>query len=326
MNRFKLTGKSLLTLNEFSTEELDFILTQASELKEKKRNRVFDENLKHRNICGIFLKPSARTSTSFVVACADEAASLEFFPAENIRFGYKESVKDIAKLLGRNFDGIAFRGFDHTVAEDLARYSGIPVWNGLTDDHHPTQLLADVLTMQEEFGELAGLQVAYVGDGRNNVATSLAIGALKLGYHLRIVSPESLLPSATLVAQIKADTPESWGSISFTSSIEDGVKDAAVIYTDVWVSMGEEDKIEQRINSLKAYKITQQVLDMTGRKDTIFLHCLPAFHDLETEVARNFPDIREVDDEVFTGPQSRVFEQAENRMHTIKSLMIATIN
>lgn len=322
---FDLKGRSLLTLNEFNPDELHQILVHARECKRLKKARVFNEGLRRRNICGIFLKPSGRTSTAFVVASHDEGAHLQFFPAENIRFGYKESVADLARLIGGIFDGIVFRGFEHSVAVELARHAGIPVWNGLTDDHHPTQLLADVMTFQEEFGELNGLKVAYVGDGRNNMATSLIIGALKLGYDLRIVGPKSLHPSNALMDRIRADTPERRGSVLATDDIEEGVGGADVIYTDVWASMGEEDKTEERIALLRPYRVTSRMMDMTGSTRSIFMHCLPAFHDLETEVARKYPEIREVEDDVFQGSQSRVFAQAENRMHTAKALMLETV-
>ncbi len=323
---FDLRGRSLLTLNEFNHEELRQILARGSECKRLKKARVFTGGLQHRNICGIFLKPSGRTSTAFVVASNDEGAHLQFFPAENIRFGYKESVKDLARLIGGIFDGVVFRGFSHSVAQELADHSGVPVWNGLTDDHHPTQLMADVMTFQEEFGEVSGLKVAYVGDGRNNMATSLIIGALKMGYHLRIVSPKALHPSQELMDSILASTPERRGSIVATESVEEGVSEAAVIYTDVWASMGEDSKIEERIELLRPYRVTSRMMGMTGNPGTIFMHCLPAFHDLETEVARKYPEILEVDDDVFHGRQSRVFEQAENRMHTAKALMLETVD
>jgi ornithine carbamoyltransferase len=320
-----LAGRSLLSLNEFNYDELRHILARSIELKMRRRRGEKGDGLHRRSICGIFQKPSGRTSTAFVVACNDEGGHLEFFPTENIRFGYKESVKDLARVIGRIFDGIAFRGYDHWVAEALATYSGIPVWNGLTDDHHPTQLLADALTLEEEFGDLKGLPVAYVGDGRNNTVRSLAIGALKLGMELRIISPEALLPSSTMLELINADTPERNGSISLTTDIAKGVAGALAVYTDVWVSMGEDDKTEERIGLLKNYRVTADMMKATGRDEAIFLHCLPAFHDLETEVARRYPDIREVDNDVFESPASRVFKQAENRMHTIKALMLETV-
>lgn len=320
-----LKNRSLLTLNEFTSPELVRLIDRAIDCKKLKQARIFNHGLKNRNICGIFLKPSGRTSTSFVVASHDEGAHLQFFPAENIRFGHKESVKDFARLVGRLFDGIAFRGFEHEVAEQLAEHAGIPVWNGLTDTHHPTQVLADVMTFKEEFGTIAGLTIAYLGDGRNNMVTSLAIGALKFGYHLRIVAPAELQPTKTMMAGINDNTPERLGSVTITDKVGDGVAGADVVYTDVWVSMGEKVPVEERIRLLKPYKVTPDVMKATGRANSIFMHCLPAFHDLETEVAREYPELIEVDDTVFEGPQSRVFDQAENRMHSIKALMLETI-
>lgn len=320
-----LKNRSLLTLNEFTSPELVRLIDRAIDCKKLKQARIFNHGLKNRNICGIFLKPSGRTSTSFVVASHDEGAHLQFFPAENIRFGHKESVKDFARLVGRLFDGIAFRGFEHEVAEQLAEHAGIPVWNGLTDTHHPTQVLADVMTFKEEFGTIAGLTIAYLGDGRNNMVTSLAIGALKFGYHLRIVAPAELQPTKTMMAGINDNTPERLGSVTITDKVGDGVAGADVVYTDVWVSMGEKVPVEERIRLLKPYKVTPDVMKATGRASSIFMHCLPAFHDLETEVAREYPELIEVDDAVFEGPQSRVFDQAENRMHSIKALMLETI-
>lgn len=320
-----LKNRSLLTLNEFTSPELVRLIDRAIDCKKLKQARIFNHGLKNRNICGIFLKPSGRTSTSFVVASHDEGAHLQFFPAENIRFGHKESVKDFARLVGRLFDGIAFRGFEHEVAEQLAEHAGIPVWNGLTDTHHPTQVLADVMTFKEEFGRIAGLTIAYLGDGRNNMVTSLAIGALKFGYHLRIVAPAELQPTKTMMADINDNTPERLGSVTITDKVGDGVAGADVVYTDVWVSMGEKVPVEERIRLLKPYKVTPDVMKATGRANSIFMHCLPAFHDLETEVAREYPELIEVDDAVFEGPQSRVFDQAENRMHSIKALMLETI-
>lgn len=320
-----MKNRSLLTLNEFSGTELARLVDRAIDCKRLKQARIFNHGLKNRNICGIFLKPSGRTSTSFVVASHDEGAHLQFFPAENIRFGHKESVKDFARLVGRLFDGIAFRGYDHAVAEELARHAGIPVWNGLTDTHHPTQVLADVMTFKEEFGRISGLNIAYMGDGRNNMVTSLAIGALKFGYNLRVVAPAALQPTAAMKSEINERTPERLGSIDVTENVAEGVADADVVYTDVWVSMGENVSVEERIRLLKPYKVTPDVMKATGRGGAIFMHCLPAFHDLETEVARQYPDLVEVDDAVFEGPQSRVFDQAENRMHSIKALMLETI-
>jgi len=324
-SQFDLQGRSLLTLNEFTTAELTQLLNHADNLKAAKTRGERGDGLLRRNICGIFEKPSGRTSTAFVVATNDEGGHLEFLSTKSIRFGYKESVKDLARLLGGIFDGIAFRGFSQETAETLAQHSGIPVWNGLTDDHHPTQLLADVMTLREIFKDLADLRVVYIGDGRNNVVRSLAIGALKFGYELSVVAPTELLPDAKMIREIEECTLERNGYITFGSDICTGIKNASAIYTDVWVSMGEENKTEERIALLRDYKVTAKIMAGTGRDDTIFLHCLPAFHDLETEVARQWPEICEVDDDVFKSPASQVFQQAQNRMHTIKALMLETV-
>jgi ornithine carbamoyltransferase len=297
----------------------------AAELKAKKNAGTRDRALDGLNIALLFEKPSTRTRCAFTVACIDEGAHPEYLGKGDIQFGKKESVADTARVLGRMFDGIEFRGFSHQTVETLAKYAGVPVWNGLTDDWHPTQFLADVLTMQEEFGDLAVQTLAYVGDGRNNVANSLMVGCVKLGMNCRVVSPDQLHPDPDLVAAVDEIAATTGGSLLVTSSIEEGVAGADAIYADVWASMGEEDLIAERIRVLGAYKITGEMMAKTGKPGTIFLHCLPAFHNLETEVARQYPEIQEVDDAVFEGPKSRVFDQAENRLHTIKAVMVATL-
>jgi ornithine carbamoyltransferase len=320
-----LKGRSLLTLRELSAAEIQGLLDLAIEFKQLKRAGVFPRNLVNKNIALLFLKPSARTRVSFVVAASDEGAHLEMFAAEDIRFGVKESVKDIARIFGRMFDGIAFRGLEHSTIEEMARYAGIPVWNCLCDEYHPTQVLADLMTVQESFGHLRGIRMAYVGDGRNNMATTLAIGARAMGIDLRIVSPKALQPDAAQLARCKPDHGEVTGTVTLTEKVEEGVRDCHIVYTDVWVSMGEEAKTAERIALLKPYKVTADMMAATKRADSIFMHCLPAFHDLSTEAARKVPDMCEVADDVFESPQSRVFDQAENRMHTAKALMVATV-
>jgi ornithine carbamoyltransferase len=317
-------GRSLLTLKEFSSREIARFIDLAIECKRQKRARIFPRRLENRNICGIFLKPSGRTSAAFVVAAYDEGAHLQFFPAEDVRFGVKESVKDLARVLGRVFDGIAFRGYAHSVAEELAANAGVPVWNGLTDEHHPTQVLADLMTFKEEFGRFDGISVAYIGDGRNNMVASLAIGALKMGYHLRVVAPRELQPGPAMRAAIYEGIESPLGTVTTTDKVAD-VKGCDVIYTDVWISMGESVDMGERIRLLTPYKVNAAMLERTGKPGTIFMHCLPALHDLGTELARAHPDLIEVDDDVFEGPKSRVFDQGENRMHTIKAVMIETI-
>lgn len=320
-----MKGRSLLTLEEFSAAEVSQLIALARELKREKSARQFAKHLMNRNFCLISLKPSARTRSAFVVAAADEGAHLEIFAAEDIRFGSKESVKDIARVLGRMFDGIAFRGFAHKIAVELAEHAGVPIWNGLTDDHHPTQALADLMTIEEAFGRTEGIKVAYVGDGRNNMVTSLAIGALKTGLDLRIVAPGALQPTDAAIAAWADRSAHPNARITVTDDVVAGVGDCDVVYSDVWVSMGEEDLIAERIDLLGAYQVTEDVMAATGKPHAIYLHCLPAFHDLDTELARAHPGIREVADDVFEGRRSRVFDQAENRMHTIKAVMVATV-
>ena len=320
-----LKGRSFLKLLDFNPEEIHEFLSLAAQRKADKKAGIKHSALEGCNIALLFEKPSTRTRCAFTVACIDEGAHPEYLGKGDIQFGKKETVADTARVLGRMFDGIEFRGFDHKTVEGLAEHAGVPVWNGLTDDWHPTQFLADVLTMQEEFGDLEGQTLAFVGDGRNNVANSIMVGCAKLGMHCRIVSPEELYPEPDLVAAVREIASTTGGSLTVTSSIEEGVAGADAIYADVWASMGEEDLIADRIRTLGRYKITEKMMSMTGKPGTIFLHCLPAFHNLDTEVSRQYPDIQEVEDAVFEGPQSRVFDQAENRLHTIKAVMVATL-
>lgn len=326
---FNLKGRSFLKLLDFTTKELEYMIDLAEELKKLKYAGIKPQNLKGKNIALIFEKPSTRTRCSFVVAAVDEGAHPEYLGKDDIQLGKKESVKDTARVLGRMFDGIEFRGFSHDTVEELAEYAGVPVWNGLTDKFHPTQILADFLTIREHKGYLKGIKFVYVGDGRNNMANSLMIGAAKFGMDFRIAAPSSLFPEDELVEEAKKIAEETGAKITFSESVEEAVKDADVVYTDVWVSMGEEAMYEERINLLKSYQVNSEMMSIAD-KDAIFMHCLPAFHDLETEV---MVDIKEkygleeleVTDEVFEGPQSVVFDEAENRMHTIKAIMVATL-
>ncbi len=322
---FNLKGRSLLTWLDYTPDEIRYVLDLSAQLKAFKRAGIRGRNLEGKTIALLFEKPSTRTRCAFVVACVDEGAHPEYLGKNDIQFGKKETVKDTARVLGRMFDGIEFRGFSHETVEGLAKYSGVPVWNGLTDMFHPTQALADVLTLQENFGEVKGLTLAYVGDGRNNVANSLQVISAKLGIDCRIVSPKSLFPSESLVARCRDVAAATGAKITITDDVKAGVKGAHALYTDVWASMGEEDKIPERIALLKPYQVNEAMFEATGRKEAIFLHCLPAFHDLNTDVSKKFPDIQEVSDGVFEGPQSRVFDQAENRLHTIKAIMVATL-
>ncbi len=320
-----LRGRSFLKLLDFSGQEICELLALAADLKAKKRAGIRHRALEGKSIALLFEKPSTRTRCAFTVACIDEGAHPEYLGKNDIQFGKKETVADTARVLGRMFDGIQFRGFSHRMVESLAEHAGVPVWNGLTDEWHPTQVLADVLTVEEEFGSVEGRTLVYVGDGRNNVANSLMVGCAKLGMHARIVAPAELQPEADQVSAVTELATASGGSVTVTDSVEDGLPGADAVYTDVWASMGEEDLIEERIRLLKPYKVTPELMAASGRSETIFLHCLPAFHNLETEVSRKYPDICEVSDAVFEGPQSRVFDQAENRLHTIKAIMVATL-
>ena len=313
-----LRGRSLVSMRSHTREEIELLLDTAAQARELKRRGERPLRLAGRNIAIIFLKPSARTRAAFVVAAADEGAHPDVLRAEDIRFGVKESVKDVARVLGRVYDGIAFRGHAEEVLEALVEHSGVPVWNALTERFHPTQALADMLTLRDEFGTLEGLAVTYVGDGRNNVVRSLVIAAAKTGFELRILAPPELqLPEAEIDAL--------GGSATATDDPRTALDGAAAVYSDVWVSMGEEAELERRVELLRDFKVTDELLGLTGRDDTIYLHCLPAYHDLETEFARTDPDVREVDDAVFAGPRSRVFDQAENRMHTAKAVMVTSL-
>jgi ornithine carbamoyltransferase len=313
-----LRGRSLLSMRNHTPDEIGQLLDLAADARELKRRGERPLRLAGRTIAIVFLKPSTRTRAAFVVAAVDEGAHPEVLRAEDIRFGVKESVKDIARVLGRMYDGIAFRGFGDDVAEALVEHSGVPVWNALTEGFHPTQALADMLTIRDEFGALDGLTLTYVGDGRNNVVRSLGIAAAKMGFELRVLAPPEL--------QLPGDELEALGpSVSTTADPRAALDGAAAVYSDVWVSMGEEALLEERIGLLREFKVTEELMALTGRDDTIYLHCLPALHDLETEFARAHPDVREVDDAVFEGPRSRVFDQAENRMHTAKAVMVASL-
>jgi ornithine carbamoyltransferase len=313
-----LKGRSLVSMRNHTRDEIALLLDTAADARERKRAGERPLRLAGRNIAVVFLKPSSRTRAAFVVAASDEGAHAEVLRPEDVRFGVKESVKDIARVLGRLYDGIAFRGHGEDVLEALVEHSGVPVWNALTERYHPTQALADMLTIRDEFGTLEGLAMTYVGDGRNNVARSLGIAAAKMGFELRILAPAEL--------QLPAEELEELGdAVVATDDPRRALEGTAAVYNDVWVSMGEEDELERRIELLRDFKVTPELMALSGRDDTIYLHCLPAFHDMETEFAQAHPDVREVDDAVFEGPQSRVFDQAENRMHTAKAVMVLSL-
>jgi ornithine carbamoyltransferase len=307
-----LKGRSFLTLKDFTEEEITYLLDLAAELKAKKKQGVTGESLKGKNIALIFEKPSTRTRCAFTVGCIDEGGHPEYLSKDDIQLGHKESVEDTARVLGRMFDGIQFRGFSQDTVEKLAKYSGVPVWNGLTDLDHPTQILADFLTLKEQFGKLKGLKLVYVGDGRNNMANSLMIGSAKMGIHFTILAPKSLWPEEGLVALCKGYAVESGSQIEISDDL-DAVKAADAVYTDVWCSMGEEDKAAERIAILKPYQVNAALMARTGKEESIFLHCLPAVKG------------KEVTEEIFEHFADVVFDEAENRMHTIKAVMVATL-
>ncbi|MCC3380233.1 ornithine carbamoyltransferase [Paenibacillus farraposensis] len=321
-----LQGRSFLAEIDFTEEELLYLLDLAADLKDKKKNGIPHRYLEGKNIALLFEKTSTRTRCAFTVACTDLGAHPEYLGKGDIQLGKKESVEDTAKVLGRMFDGIEFRGFAHKTVESLAEHSGVPVWNGLTDMWHPTQTLADLLTIQEHIGHLRNVKLVYVGDGRNNVANSLLVGGSIVGMDVRICAPKSLWPAQEVIYLAKKFSDQ----VMVTSSIEEAVAGADVIYTDVWVSMGEEDKFAERIELLSPYQVNMQMIKEAGNKDVIFLHCLPAFHDLETKYGKEIYEKHglremEVTDEVFRSKHSKVFDQAENRMHTIKAVLAATL-
>ncbi|WP_077615449.1 ornithine carbamoyltransferase [Caenibacillus caldisaponilyticus] len=325
-----LKGRHFLKLEDFTPQELWYLLNLSKQLKAQKYAGVLPKLLDGKNIALLFEKPSTRTRCAFVVASVDLGAHPEYLGKDDIQLGKKESIADTAKVLGRMFDGIEFRGFKHETVEELAKHAGVPVWNGLTDKYHPTQILADFLTILEHFGRLRGIKMAYVGDGRNNMGNTLMIGSAKMGMDFRIVGPKQLWPEEELVKSAKQIAEETGAVITLTEDIEEGVKDADVIYTDVWVSMGEEALFAERIRLLKPYQVNMEMIRKTGNPDVIFLHCLPSFHDLETEIGRKIYEEyglkeMEVTDEVFQSKHSLVFDQAENRLHTIKAVMAATI-
>ncbi len=307
-----LKGRSFLTLKDFTPEEILYLIDLAAELKEKKKQGITGNSLKGKNIALIFEKPSTRTRCAFTVGAADEGGNPTYLAGNEIQLGHKESIEDTARVLGRMFDGIEFRGFKQEHVEALAKYSGVPVWNGLTDEYHPTQILADLLTMKEHFGYLKGLNFVYLGDGRNNMANSLMIGCSKVGVNFAIIAPEALWPTKELIALCQGYAEESGASITVTDDVA-AVEGADVLYTDVWASMGEEDKAAERIAMLKPYQINQELMDKTGKKETIFMHCLPAVKG------------NEVTEDVFESAASVVFDEAENRLHTIKAVMVATL-
>ena len=325
-----LKGKSFLKLLDFTTEELQYLLDLAKKLKIDKKNGTEKKTMVGKNIALIFEKTSTRTRCAFEVGAYDQGANVTYIGPSASQIGDKESMEDTAKVLGRFYDGIEYRGYGQELVETLAEYSGVPVWNGLTTEFHPTQVLADFLTILEKKGTLKGIKFAYLGDGKNNMASSLMIGAVKFGMDFTIVAPKEYFPDKELAETALKLAEENGGHVSFTDDRIGGVKDADVIYTDVWVSMGESYNVwEERINRLSYYQVNSELIKH-AKDDYLFMHCLPAFHDLNTKVAKEIEKKygikeMEVTDEVFRSKNSVVFDEAENRMHTIKAVMVATL-
>ena len=325
-----LKGRNFLTLKDFTAEEIIYLVDLAAELKEKKKKGIQVDTLRGKNVALIFEKTSTRTRCAFEVAAHDLGMGTTYLDPSGSQIGKKESIRDTARVLGRMFEGIEYRGFGQEIVEELAKYAGVPVWNGLTNEYHPTQMLADMLTIREHLGHLKGVKLVYMGDARYNMGNSLMIACAKLGMHFVACAPEKYFPNAVLVEECQGYAKESGGSITLTEDVKAGTKDADVIYTDVWVSMGEPDEVwEERIRELTPYKVTKEVMENAGEK-AIFLHCRPAFHDWETKIGKEMGERfnlkeMEVTDEVFESEQSVVFDEAENRMHTIKAVMAATL-
>lgn len=329
---FNLRNRDFLTLMDFTPKEIQYMIDLAKDLKRAKYTGTEEQTLKGKNIVLLFEKDSTRTRCSFEVGALDQGAHVTYLGPTGSQMGKKESIADTARVLGRMYDGIEYRGFDQSVVDTLAKYAGVPVWNGLTTQDHPTQILADFLTIEEHIDKpLNKIVFAYAGDGRNNMANALMIGAAKMGMDFRIVAPKDLFPEEDLVKKCREVAKETGAKITLTDNVAEGVKNADVLYTDVWVSMGEAAEVwEKRINVLKPYQVNMEMVKLTGNDKVIFEHCLPAFHDLNTKVGREVYEKfglkeLEVSDEVFEGKHSVVFDEAENRMHTIKAVMVATL-
>lgn len=330
---FNLRNRNFVKLLDFTPEEIKFLLKLSADLKAAKYGGYEVQKMVGKNIALIFEKASTRTRTAFEVAAYDQGAHVTYLGPSGSHIGYKETMKDTARVLGRSYDGIEYRGFAQETVETLAEYAGVPVWNGLTDMWHPTQILADILTMMEHSDKHLGeIAYTYMGDARNNVGNSLMVGGCKLGMDVRICAPENLWPEDQLIEQCKTFAEETGARLTLTDDVEEGVRGADYLYTDVWVSMGEPDSVwAERIDLLKPYQVNAQAMALTGNSNTKFLHCLPSFHNVETkigmEMAEKFGLVNglEVTDDVFESPSSVVFDEAENRMHTIKAIMVATL-
>ena len=324
-----LKGRDFLTLLDYTPEEIAYLVDLAAELKAKKKAGVLHDVLRGKNVALIFEKTSTRTRCSFEVAAHDLGMEVTYLDPSGSQIGKKESIADTARVLGRMFDGIEYRGYGQSIVDELAKYSTVPVWNGLTNEFHPTQILADFLTIKEHFGKLAGLKFAYMGDARYNMGNSLMIGCAKMGLHFVACAPKAYWPAPELVEKCKAIAAETGATITLSDDT-DAVKDADVVYTDVWVSMGEPVEVwAERIEALAPYQVNTELM-AKAKPTAVFMQCLPAYHDHKTAVGKEMGekfgrDAMEVTDEVFTGPQSIVFQEAENRMHTIKAVMAATL-
>lgn len=329
---FDLRNRHFLTLLDYTPQEIHFLLDLAFALKKAKTSGTEIPALKGKNIALIFEKSSTRTRCAFEVAAMDQGAGVTYLGPSGSQIGYKESMKDTARVLGRMYDGIQYRGFGQSVVEELAAHSGVPVWNGLTNEFHPTQVLADMMTMLEHTSKaLEEIKFCYLGDARNNMGNSLMVGAAKMGMDFRAAAPLSVQPHESLVKKCKAIAADTGASISITDDVQKAVRDADFLYTDVWVSMGEPEEVwEERIRLLKPYQVNMDVIRATGNPQVKFLHCLPAFHNRETtlgeEIYQKFGlESMEVTEEVFESEHSIVFDEAENRMHTIKAILVATL-
>ena len=325
-----LKGRHFLTLKDYTPEEITYLLDLAADLKDKKKKGVLADSLRGKNVALIFEKTSTRTRCAFEVAAHDLGMGTTYLDPSGSQIGKKESIADTARVLGRMYEGIEYRGFGQEIVEELAKYAGVPVWNGLTNEDHPTQMLADLLTIREHLGCLKGLKLVYMGDARYNMGNSLMIACTKMGMHFVACAPAKYFPDTSLVKECEAYAAASGGSVTLTEDVAEAVKGADIIDTDVWVSMGEPDEVwEERIKDLTPYKVTKAVMDLAGPQ-AIFLHCLPSFHDLKTKIGKEMGERfhvseLEVTDEVFESGQSVVFDEAENRMHTIKAVMLATL-
>lgn len=325
-----LKGRHFLTLKDFTKEEILYLIDLAEDLKKKKKAGIPVDMYRGKNVALIFEKTSTRTRCSFEVAAHDLGMGCTYLDPSGSQIGKKESIKDTARVLGRMFDGIEYRGYGQEIVEELARYAGVPVWNGLTNEYHPTQMLADMLTIREHFGKLEGLSLVYMGDARYNMGNSLMIACAKLGLNFTACTDKTYFPEEKLVAQCREYAKETGAVITLTEDVKAATKGADIIYTDVWVSMGEPEEVwEERIRVLSPYKVTKEIMENAG-KQAIFLHCLPAFHDHETTIGKEVGEKfhlseMEVTDEVFESEQSKVFDEAENRMHTIKAVLAATL-